>query len=137
MSEENKAVVRGLHEAIGKGDVAAIDRFYSPDAIYHGTGDMANADIDTFRQFISAIFEAFPGLSVTQELVLSDGDKVTYINTYSGTHKGDFMGIPATGKDISVRSIGIAQVSRGQIVEEWENLDELGLMQQLGVIPTE
>ena len=91
MSEENKAVIKGLHEAIGKGDVTAIDRFYSPDAIYHGTGDMANADVDTFRQFIAAIFEAFPGFSVTQEQVLSDGDKVTYVNTYSGTHKGDFM----------------------------------------------
>lgn len=137
MSEQNVAVVQALHEAMGNGDVSAVDKYYSPDAIYHGTGDMADADIATFRQFISAVFEAFPAFKVTQEQVLSDGDKVTYINTYSGTHKGDFMGIPATGRSMSVRSIGIAKISEGKIVEEWENFDELGMMQQLGVIPAE
>ena len=95
MSEENEAVIRGLHEAIGNQDVNAVERYYSPDAVYHGTGDMADADFATFQQFIRGVFEAFPGFSVTQEEVLSDGDKVTYINVYSGTHTGDFMGIPA------------------------------------------
>lgn len=137
MSQENKALVQGLHESIGNGDVNAINRIYSADAIYHGTGDMANADKDMFMQFISAVLEAFPGLKVTQEQVLADGDKVTYVNTYSGTHKGEFMGIPATGKEMSVRSIGIARILGGQIVEEWENFDELGMMQQLGIIPSE
>ena len=133
MTEENRLVIQSLHKAIGKGDVTAIDKYYSPEAVYHGTGDMANADFGAFKKFISAIFEAFPEFSVSQEQVLSDGDKVTYVNTYSGTNTGDFMGMPATGKYMSVRSIGIAQISQGQIVEEWENFDELGMMQQLGV----
>ena len=137
MSEENMAVVRDLHEAIGNRELSAIDRYYSPDAIYHGTGEMANADMATFKQFISAVFEGFPEFKVSQDQLLSDGDKVTYVNTYMGTHEGQFMGIPATGNDINVRSIGIAQISGGRIVEEWENFDELGMMQQLGVIPTD
>lgn len=137
MSKDNEAVIRRLHEAIGNQDVDAVERYYSPDVVYHGTGEMADADFATFQQFIRAVFEAFPGFSVTQEEVLSDGDKVTYINIYSGTHTGDFMGIPATGKAFSIRSIGVARVSVGKIVEEWENMDEMGLMQQLGVIPSD
>ena len=66
--------------------------------------------------------------------LLADGDKVIYRNTYSGTQKGEMMGIPATGKHVVVRTIGIARISGGKIVEEWENMDELGIMQQLGVI---
>ena len=98
MSEENEAVIRGLHEAIGNQDVDAVERYYSPDVVYHGIGDMADADFATFQP----VFEAFPGFRVAQEEVLSDGDKVTYINIYSGTHTGDFMGIPATGKAFSI-----------------------------------
>ncbi len=69
--------------------------------------------------------------------LLADGDKVIYRNTYSGTQKGEMMGIPATGKQVNVRTIGIVRISDGKIVEEWENMDEMGLMQQLGVIPAE
>lgn len=62
---------------------------------------------------------------------------VTSSGDNSGTHKGEFMRIPSTGKKMSVGSIGIAKISEGQIFEEWKNFDELGMMQQLGVIPTE
>ena len=134
MSEENKAVLRRLYEGINNGNVGIIDEIYAPDAIYHGTGMMANADRDTFRQFIRTVLEAFPDSRMMVDDLLADGDKVIYRNTYSGTQKGEMMGIPATGKHVVVRTIGIAKLSGRKIVEEWENMDEMGIMQQLGVI---
>ncbi len=137
MSEENKAIVSRLHEGVSRGDLNAIDESYARNMVYHGSGEMANADFDAFKQFVSAVLDAFPGFTITQDEVLADGDKVIYRSTYSGTHTGDFMGIPASGKTVSVSSIGIARISDGKIIEEWENMDELSLMQQLGVIPTD
>lgn len=134
VSEENKAVMRRLYERINNGDVDIIDEVYAPDAIYHGTGMMANADRETFRQFVKTVLEAFPDSNFTIDDLLADGDKVIYRNTFTGTQKGEMMGIPATGKQVSVRTIGIARISGGKIVEEWENMDEMGIMQQLGVI---
>ncbi len=118
MSEENKAVLRRLYEGINNGNVGIIDEIYAPDAIYHGTGMMANADRDTFRQFIRTVLEAFPDSRMMVDDLLADGDKVIYRNTYSGTQKGEMMGIPATGKHVVVRTIGIARISGGKIVEE-------------------
>ncbi len=137
MSEENKAIVRQLHNMTKETLPTRFDQLYAADLTYHGTGELANADRDTLKHFVSAIFDAFSDFSITQEEVLAEGDRVTYRNTYSGTHTGEFMGIPATGKTVTVGSIGIARISGGKIVEEWESMDEMGMMQQLGVIPSE
>jgi len=95
---------------------------------------MANADMATFKEFVKTVVGAFPDSKFAIDDLLADGDKVIYRNTYSGTQKGEMMGIPATGKHVVVRTIGIARLSGGKIVEEWENMDEMGIMQQLGVI---
>jgi predicted ester cyclase len=84
-----------------------------------------------------AVFTAFPDSQVSTDDLMAEGDKVCYRMTIRGVHKAELMGIPATNKAITVRAIGIARVSGDQIVEEWENFDELGMMQQLGVIPSE
>ena len=86
-------------------------------------------------QFLSAIFKGFPDVRGTIDDLLADEDKVVYRLTIKGTHKAEMMGIPATNKAVTIRSIGIARIAGDKIVEEWENYDELGMMQQLGVIP--
>ena len=134
MSEENKAVMRRLYEGINNGNLGILDEVYASDATYHGTGQMANADMATYKEFVKTVVGAFPDSKMVIDDLLADGDKVIYRNTYSGTQKGEMMGIPATGKHLVVRTIGIARISGGKIVEEWENMDELGIMQQLGVI---
>ena len=73
---------------------------------------------------------------MTIDDLLADGDKVIYRMTYRGTHKGEFFGVPATNKEVTARTIGIARIADGKIIEEWENMDEMGFMQQLGVVPT-
>lgn len=134
-ADENKAVFRKLVEGLNKGNVGIMDEVYAPNLTYHGTGQMAGADRESFKQFMGAILAAFPDSHMTIDELLADGDKVIYRMTYTGTHKGELMGIPATDKAVRVRTIGIARVSGGKIVEEWENMDEMGIMQQLGLVP--
>jgi len=136
MSEEHERVYRTLVEALNKKDIEGIEDIYDPNVVYHGTGELAEADRGAFVQFIGAMLEAFPDTNVTVDNLFSSGDKVTYRMTIKGTHKAELMGIPATNKAITVRSIGIVRVSGGKIVEEWENYDEMGMMQQLGVVPS-
>jgi predicted ester cyclase len=80
-------------------------------------------------------FTAFPDLHFTVEVMIAEGDKVVARLTVSATHKGDFMGIPATGKHATISVTDINHVANGQSVEHWSDMDTLGLMQQLGVIP--
>ncbi len=136
MSEENERALRTLVEACNNKDIKGFEDVYDPNVAYHGTGELAEADRGAFVQFIGAMFEAFPDLNITLDDVFSSGDKVAYRMTIKGTHKAELMGIPATNKAVTIGSIGVARVSGEKIVEERENFDELGRMQQLGAIPS-
>jgi predicted ester cyclase len=74
-------------------------------------------------------------MRVTLEEELAEDDKVTTRGYFTGTHKGDFQGIPPTGKQIKVKYIDVWRITNGKMVENWVQMDQLGLMQQLGVIP--
>lgn len=78
---------------------------------------------------------AFPDLHVTVEDMVAEGDKVVARVTMSGTHKGEFMGIAPTGKQITVGIIEILRIAGGKVVEHWNVVDSLGMMQQLGAVP--
>ena len=77
---------------------------------------------------------AFPDIRITAEDMVAEGDKVACRGTFSGTHKGEFMGIAATGKQINVGVIEILRIVGGKMVEHWNIVDNLGMMQQLGVV---
>ncbi len=77
----------------------------------------------------------FPDLHITIEDIIAEGDKVATRATARGTHKGEFMNIPPTGKQVTVTSIAIQQIAGGKVVEVWVNIDHLGMMQQLGAVP--
>ena len=79
--------------------------------------------------------KAFPDLHLTVEDMIAEGDKVVTRFTSRGTQTGAFMGIPPTGKQVTVSSIVIARIADGKIVEEWGLDDQMGMLQQLGVIP--
>ena len=78
----------------------------------------------------------FPDLRITVEDIVAEGDKVVSRGTFSGTHKGEFMGIAPTGKQITVGLIEIVRIVAGKMVEHWNVVDNLGMMRQLGVVPT-
>ncbi len=132
MSEENEAVVRRVHEEIINGkNMDLLDELLGEDYIWHGPGQDAGKEI--YEMYLSA----FPDLKMKIEERISVGDTVISRFVSEGTHKGDLPGgIPATGKHIAgITGIFVSRVENGQIVEEWESFDELGMMKQLGVVP--
>ena len=93
-------------------------------------------DWNSHKQFIVRLSKAFPDLHFKVEDILTEGDKVAYRLTVSGTHKGEFQGIPPTDRKVSFTSAGVSNIVDGKVAGGWVDADTMGLMQQLGVIPS-
>ena len=136
MSEENKALVRRqLEEVFNKHNPGAVDQFFGPDYVNHSALPGMPNDRDGLKASVSGFLSAFPDLKVTSDFQVAEGDKVVMRYTAIGTHTGELMGMPATGKRVHMTGISIARVAGGKIVEEWNEADMMGMMQQLGVVP--
>ena len=109
-----------------------LDELQTPDVIYHGTSMNMNG-IEEYKQVYSGFLSAFHDTQITVEELIAEGDKVTSRVSLNGTHKGEFDGLPPTGKVFTVKAFTIFRLVDGKIVEEWEAFDELGLMHQLGM----
>jgi steroid delta-isomerase-like uncharacterized protein len=137
--QENKAVVqRWVEEVLNTRDVSEQSPAYqlvAADFVGHFPGQPPIEGLEAYRQFGSLYFSAFPDLQITPEDLIAEGDKVTMRYGWRGTHKGELMGIPPTGKQVSTSGISILRVANGKIAEQWDNFDNLGMLQQLGVIP--
>ena len=138
MSEQNKAAVRRVFEAWSTGDVDLLDDAVAADAVdhdpYNPNGDQG---LEGLKKTISAYREAFPDLRIEVEDEIAEGDRVAVRWTATGTHQGDMMGVPASGRTSTISGIGIDRVEDGKIVESWSNWDVLGMLQQIGAIPQE
>ena len=135
-AEENKAKTRRfMDEVFNKGNLAVADELLAPNLIDHNPFPGQPPGVEGLKQAMVALRQAFPDLHVTVDEMLSDGDKVVIRSTMKGTHKGTFMNIPATGKQISVEGIDIVRISNGRVVEHWGVTDNLTMMQQLGLVP--
>lgn len=113
---------------------------FAPEATIELVGGSPDVrDRDSFAKAMTALLGAFPGLQFTVDELLSAGDSgdATVIRwTARGTHRGDQLGVPATGKSVTFQGIIVDRWGDGKIVERHEVADALGLMQQLGVVPT-
>jgi steroid delta-isomerase-like uncharacterized protein len=125
-------VLAGIYDAVNTGDLALLDKLVAPDYIEHSEGFEG---VEPFRQQITAFRAAFPDLHVSIEDLLTDGDRFASRTTVTGTHTGDLMGLPATGKRISVEAVDIGRVENGHAKERWGGLNMYALLTQLGVIP--
>ena len=134
-TEENKAVVRRFYEAGNKQNLAGIVEACAPDYVWHDAPPGISADVAGRQKLITAMWTAFPDAHWAVEDLIAEGDRVAARVTMRGTHQGDLMGIPPTGKQVSMTAIGIDRIKDGKFVESWWNEDDLGLMQQLGAIP--
>jgi steroid delta-isomerase-like uncharacterized protein len=136
MSEQvNKAIVRRVYqEILSKGNFEVIDLFFHERYVYHEPGTPEVHGPDGIRQLLLAYRTALPDMSAELEDMVSEGDKVAHRFTIRGTHRGDLLGVPATGKQVEFTGILISQFDDGKIIEEWENLDTLGLLQQIGAV---
>jgi steroid delta-isomerase-like uncharacterized protein len=131
--EENKALVRRMYEETDFG-AGTLGDVFAPNLKAHIAG-APPVDRESFQQDMQMFYTAFSDFSYTFENLVAEGDKVAVRVTIQATHTADFMGLPATGKQISVTSTGIARIQDGQIAEWWNSPDRLGLMQQLGLLP--
>jgi steroid delta-isomerase-like uncharacterized protein len=137
MSEENKALIqRFVEEAFNKGNVDVADEVYSPTFLSHEPTGPVERSPEYVENFVNMYLSAFPDGRTTMEDLVAEGGRVAYRWTYRGTHQGELMGIPPTGREVTITGITIDSVSDGRIAEEWNHFDQLGLLQQLGVVPT-
>jgi predicted ester cyclase len=134
-TEQNKANVRRIfEEGINKQDLGVLREVISPTYVNHNMPAPAPG-AEGLIQVVGMFQQAFPDFNVTVEGVIGEGDLVASRGYFTGTHRGDFMGIPATGKPINVGYHDLWRVAGGKCEENWVILDMMTLMQQLGVIP--
>ena len=133
---ENKSIVRRVvEEAQSRGDMRVVDELFSPDFVDHNALPGVPATRAGVKLVFSMFRAAFPDLRATIHQQIAEEDLVTTRKTLSGTHQGDFLGLPPTGKHVDIAVIDILRVSNGQITDHWNIVDQLGVMQQLGAIP--
>ena len=135
--EQNKALARKLvEEVINQGNISEIDELLIPNFVEH---EELPPGIPPGREAPKALFtmlrSAFPDIKATIEHLIAEGDEVVLHMTWTGTQKGEFMGVPPTGKSISINVIDIIRIADGKFVEHWGVMDQMAMMQQLGVVP--
>lgn len=134
--EENKAIFRHwFEETWNKGNLEVADELTAPDFVLHAAGPMAPG-LEGFKQTVTQWLTGFPGGRMTIDDLFAEDDRVIARWTASGTHNGELFGISPTGKKVSWMGITIYRLAGGKIAEAWGEVDTLGMMQQLGVIPT-
>jgi steroid delta-isomerase-like uncharacterized protein len=133
-SEENKAIERRFKEAVwDRHDPDAADEFVDPDVEEHNSLLGAGHGREGYKRVMRMAFSAFPDAELTHEDLIAEGDKVVERWTMRGTHRGEFMGVPPTNKQVTVAGIDIYRYKDGKRVETWSQFDGLGLLRQLGV----
>jgi len=134
-TEENKAVSRRFHEAIGKGSAQAVQEELAPNFVAHFPGVPGPLNTEGFKQLVNGFGSGFPESHFDIDDEFAVGDKVVTRWTYRAVHSGEFQGLAPTGKQVAMTGITILQIAGGKIVENSVELDQLGLLQQLGVVP--
>jgi steroid delta-isomerase-like uncharacterized protein len=134
--EDNKAIIRAYVEMVWNGkQLDRAEEVVASDFIDHAPLPGQAPGLEGAKRKWAMYLTAIPDLRVTIEDLVAEGDKVAVRRSYEGTHQGELLGIPATDKQLQVGSISIFRLVDGKIAENWEQLDRLALLQQLGVIP--
>jgi predicted ester cyclase len=135
-AEENKATFRRYVEEVSNGgNLDLADEIFDRYTSHQSDGRTEERGPEDVKRFIGEFRQTFPALHSLIEDQVAEGDKVVTRWRASGTHQGEFRGIAPTGNTITVPGIGIFRVSKeGKVVESWDNMDQLGIMRQLGVI---
>jgi steroid delta-isomerase-like uncharacterized protein len=139
MSERNKAAFRRFHDAANSGDAEllakTIDEIFMPDVILRTPLPVQATGAQAIKEVFARLHRAFPDLHVTVEDLIEEGDKVVGRNSVRGTHQGEYMGLPPTGKPVSYNEIIIFRFADGRIAETWGVVDVLAQLRQLGAFP--
>ncbi len=132
-TEENKASARRfLEEIVNRGNVAVIDEVTAPGFVDHSAPPGVPPTTEGFKAWITQFRAAFPDLQYTIEDEIAEGDRLVQRVTARGTMRGDFMGMPASGKTATWQEIHITRFEGGKAVEHWGVVDQMGMLVQLG-----
>lgn len=134
MSAENKAVVQQIYEAINANTLDDLDGLIAVDLDDHSPSPGVAPGLAGTKQTLSMFHAVFSDLRVTTEDMMADGDKVVVRLAVNGTNTGEFMGLPPTGKQVTMSGIEMFRLADSKIVERWAEFDMMSLMQQLGAM---
>ena len=134
-ADANKALMRQAVAAWNNGDRTAMAHLLDPTFVDH-LGPGASRDAASYLAAFAATCAAFPDLHLAEEFLLADGDCVILRFIFTGTHHGAFLGIAPTGRRVTATGIGIVRFRDGRMVERWQNMDSVGLLQQFGATAT-
>jgi steroid delta-isomerase-like uncharacterized protein len=137
-TEENKHLAREAIRIWTTGDLGSADDLYAPDYVnhqHHDPGDPRDLHgVEAMKSFAAEFRSAFPDFHDSIDIQVAEGDLVVTRFTSMGTHRGMFMGVEPTNKELVSTGISIDRISRGKIVQSWANWDMMGMMQQLGAL---
>jgi steroid delta-isomerase-like uncharacterized protein len=135
----NKATSDRFHDAVNSGDLEliakTIDEVVEPDLLFHAPVPSDMTGVHALKQVWEILLRAFPDLHVAVEDVIAEGDKLVFRNTVTGTHLGEYRGLPPTGRSVTYNEIFIFRFTDGRIAEIWGVVDVLAQMRQLGMVP--
>jgi len=135
----NKAAVKRFDDALNSGNAErifrTIDELVAPDALIRTPLPVEATGAELAKELWRRLLQAYPDLHITIKDLIAEGDKVVSRNTVTGTHQGEFMGIPPTGNSVTYNEVIITRWADGRIVETWAVVDVLAQMRQLGAIP--
>ncbi len=135
-TEEKESIIRRWSDEVwSKVNLAAMDELFATDFVFNYPAPGVAPNREGYKQTVTMFVAPFADIHGTIEDTVAEGDKVAVRWTWRGTHKGDFIGIAATGKEVTITGICILHIVGGKIVEEWGEMDNLGMMQQLGAVP--
>jgi steroid delta-isomerase-like uncharacterized protein len=134
----NKAILNRLDVAMNSGDAEliarTIDDVFAPDVRVGTPLPLETTGAEAMKEVFARLHQAFPDLHITVEDVIAEGDKVVCRNTVTGTHRGEYLGVPATGRSVTYKEILIARFDDGRIVETWGVVDVHSQLKQLGIL---
>ena len=136
-TQSNEAVVRELIQALfTRGDLSAVDRYVAEDFVMHDPPFGVSPDREGMRAAARTIRAAFPDWHSDLHHLVADGDLVAEHFTASGTHRGEVLGVPPSGRTVTLPGMNLFRLDDGVVVEWWSRLDMLGFLSQLGVVRT-
>ncbi|WP_181958026.1 ester cyclase [Nonomuraea mesophila] len=137
--ERNKETLRRFHDAVSTGDEEiisrTIDEVVQPDVQIRTPLPIETTGTSALKEVFTVLRRAFPDLHIEIEDVIAEGDRVVTRNTVTGTHRGEYMGVPPTGRTITYKEILIARFTDGRVAETWAVVDVMSQLRQLGVLP--
>lgn len=131
--EASTSIHRRFFEAYNEQDLDAVGTMLAEDFVAHFGAQQLGRE--PYFQFVRAFYTGFPDLRNTIEQQLAQGSLSASRTVWSGTHQGDFLGVPATGKRVSFEALSLSRISGGKIAEHWFIGDLLSVLQQLGALP--